>query len=99
MIEIGGKIYRILEEQVRKNKEDIESIDTNVTSNTNAIAGINTRLDNLDLTYATDEDIQDLQSQINTKAEQSALDSTNSQVSTNTSNISSLNTTKANQSD
>ena len=99
MIEIDGKIYRNLEEQVRKNKEDIESIDTSVTSNTNAIAGINTRLDNLDLTYATDQDIQNLQSQINTKAEQSALNSTNSQVSTNTSNISSLSTTKANQSD
>ena len=99
MIEIDGKIYRNLEEQVRKNKEDIESIDTNVTSNTNAINDINTRLDNLDLTYATDKDIQNLQSQINTKANQSALDSTNTQVSTNTSNISSLNTTKANQSD
>lgn len=99
MIEIDGKIYRNLEEQVRKNKEDIESIDANVTSNTNSINDINTRLDNLDLTYASAEDIENLQSQINTKANQSALDSTNSQVSTNTSNISSLNTTKANQSD
>lgn len=90
MIEIDGKIYRNLEEQVRKNKEDIESIDTNVTSNTNAITGINNRLDNLDLTYATDEDIQNLQSQINTKANQSDLNSTNLRVSTLESTVTQL---------
>ena len=92
MIEIDGKIYRNLEEQVRKNKDDIESIDTNVTSNTNAITGINNRLDNLDLTYATDEDIQNLQTQINTKANQSALDGTNANVTSNTNAISNINT-------
>lgn len=88
MIEIDGKIYRNLEEQVRKNKEDIESIDTNVTSNTNSINDINTRLDNLDLTYATDQDIQNLQSQINTN--QSDLNSTNSRVSTLESTVTQL---------
>lgn len=90
MIEIDGKIYRNLEEQVRKNKEDIESIDTNVTSNTSAITGINNRLDNLDLTYATDEDVQNLQSQINTKANQSDLNSTNSRVGTLESTVTQL---------
>lgn len=90
MIEIDGKIYRNLEEQVRKNKEDIESIDTNVTSNTNAITSINNRLDNLDLTYATDEDIQDLQSQINTKANQDELNSTNIRVNTLESTVTQL---------
>lgn len=90
MIEIDGKIYRNLEEQVRKNKEDIESIDTNVTSNTNAITSINNRLDNLDITYATDEDLQNLQSQINTKANQSDLNSTDSRVSTLESTITQL---------
>lgn len=90
MIEIDGKIYRNLEEQVRKNKEDIESIDTNVTSNTSAITNISNRLDNLDLTYATNEDVQNLQSQINTKANQDELNSTNLKVNTLESNVTQL---------
>lgn len=78
----------------KANQSALDSTNANVTSNTNAIAGINDRLDNLDLTYATDEDVQNLQSQINTKAEQSALNSTNANVASNTNAIG----TKANQS-
>lgn len=93
MIEVNGVIYRNLEEQVQKNKEDINTTNQNVSQNTNSINEINTKLNNLDLTYATDEDIQNLQSQINTKADQGSLNTTNQTVSQNTSKISSIETT------
>lgn len=93
MIEVNGVIYRNLEEQVQKNKDDINTINQNVSQNTNSIDEINRKLNDLDLTYAKDEDIQNLQSQISTKANQSSLDTTNQNVSQNTSRISSIETT------
>ena len=78
MIEVNGVIYRNLEEQVQKNKEDIESLQNAQSGDDSDIEQINNK-------------ITQIETLVNSKANQSSLDLTNQNVTQNTNNITTIN--------